>query len=311
MPESHDLLLAFQLAGHELVDLRHVADLVEHDHHALVRTTVERSSQGTDRGGTRGVEVAQGGDHHERGEGRGIESVVGMQHQADVEGSDHGLRGLLTPEHPEEVACNGAVRVGRDEILALAMPVEGGDQGRRLRDEANRLADVGFGRVVVRLGIEERQRGHESLDGVHRGRVGGRRLHHVEDAGGQLVLRPKLLLEGLEFGGVRQPAVPEQEGRLLEGRVPRKRIDVDADVLENAPLTVDERHLSLGGDGVDEPLIELLAADRGHGADSVLSMTIVFSLTPDPLRPGPAEFAGPNSVGPTGADLNGSIHSSA
>ena len=191
--------------------------------------------------------------------------MVGVQDEADVEGPDHRLGGLFSAEHPEEVAGDRAVRVGGDDLLALAMPVECGDQGRGLRDESDRLADVGLRRVVIRLGVEEREARDQRLHGVHGRGVGGRRPDHVEHAGGEFVLRSELLLERGELGGVREVSVPEKVGRLLEGRVPGERIDVDADVFENPLLAVDEGHLRLGRDGVDETLVELLLGGGAHG----------------------------------------------
>ena len=157
MPEAHHALLALELAADKVFDLADIAQLVERMHHRFVRPAVQRPLERAHGGGDGRVHIAERGDRHQRRKRRGVEAMVGVKDQAHVQGLGHRVRGLLAVEHGQERRRDIQRRVRLDEILVLAMPIEVGDQRRRLGEQANPFTGVGLGRLLIRLRVVHRQ----------------------------------------------------------------------------------------------------------------------------------------------------------
>lgn len=93
MAEAHQLERIVLVLGllDELVDVGHVADLVEHAQHRFVRAAMGRSPQGGDAGGDAGERIGAGGAGQTHRGGGGVLLVVGVENEDAVHGlGQHG-----------------------------------------------------------------------------------------------------------------------------------------------------------------------------------------------------------------------------
>ena len=144
--EAHDLLVALEPVAHVRLGVLRRADLLEHLHRLFVRAAVQRSFERRHRAGDRAEHVGERGRDDPRRERGGVHRVVRVEDERGVERV--GVLGarLVPQEHPQEVGGVGQLRVGRQDVLAGAQPVVVRDQRRGLRDQAERLAELGLGR---------------------------------------------------------------------------------------------------------------------------------------------------------------------
>src|SRR5437667_9918716 len=91
--------------------------------HSLIRTSVQRSLQGTDCRGDRRMHIRQRCRGHTRGKSRSVQLVISMQDQCDVQRSLGGGRGLRAIQHEQKIGRMRKRPVRLDDRLALADPV--------------------------------------------------------------------------------------------------------------------------------------------------------------------------------------------
>ena len=260
--EAHHPHLVGQRLPDPRLGLRRRPDLLDHQHDLLVGAAVERALQGADGRDDRRVQVGQRGGGHARGERGGVELVVGVQDERDVEGLLLERVGFRAAQHVEEVGGERELRVRRHERLAPADPLPGGDERRHLRGEPQGLARRRLARVVGGVGVEGGERGHARAQHLHRRRLLRERAEDVEELRRQLAGGRERLQVGVHVLAARQPAVPEEVGDLLEGRVLDEVVDVEAAIDEPALAPVDETDVRRRDDDVLETALALAA----HGA---------------------------------------------
>src|SRR5258705_76863 len=270
--EPHDA----GLVGERLVDPRvgldRVLDLLHHQHDLLVGAAVERALECADAGHDRVVHVGQGGRGDARREGGGVELVVGVEDQRDVEGLGGERRRLLAAHHVQEVTGKVEPRVRGHRGLAAPDPLPGRHQGGQLGGQAQRLSQRGLAAVVGRVRIEGGERGHAGPDHLHRGRLLGEGLENRDQLRGELPVRGggESLQVRVQLLARRQPALPEEEGHFLEGRVRHQIVDVVAPVDEAALAAVDETDLRRGDDDVLETGLQGIDRSVRHGVPALL-----------------------------------------
>ena len=142
--------------------------------------------------------------------------MLGVEDHRDVEGLQH-----LRLRHPpldqvEDVLGEAVLRVGRHHRLPLGGAVGRGDRGRDLGEQPHRLPPLRRVGDVARLRVLKSHEGHRGADRVHRMGVGGEFADDAVQRRADLALGGGLGLEGRELRGVRQLAVPQQVGDLLE-----------------------------------------------------------------------------------------------
>ena len=262
MAEARDLLLARELALHEVVDAVAagvLAEIEQHLHHLGVGAAVQRALQRADGRDDRRVDVGERGGGHARREGRRVQLVIGVQRERDVEGFHRERAGPIPGQHVEEIGGLAHGRIRGNRSAARLHPAPGGDDGARLRRETNRLAVLRLGRRVVGLGVVVRERRRHRPQRVHA--IDRRQAaHQPDDRLGQRPRRRQLRLQIAELRARRQPAMPEQVADLLEGRELGQVVDVVAAVGEHAALAVEIADRRRRRDDVLEPGFAFLAA---------------------------------------------------
>jgi len=152
----------------------------------------------------------------------------------------------------------------RHRLLPAADSMVRADHRGHLRGESDRFADVCRVRVVRGLGIVHAEQRHRGLQGAHR----IRRLRHeperLRDVAGHVAGGRQLHREAVELGRLRQLAVPQQIGDLLEGRQPRELVDVIAAVGQASVGAVQVTQSRLGGHDAFETANQS-ALFLGHG----------------------------------------------
>ena len=152
------------------------------------------------------------------------------------------------------------------DVEALALAVEGGDNGGHAGREARGDPAELLGGEVVRLGVEGAEGGHADLEGAHGERLAGELGDERAVELGEGPLLDEKVVEISEFLAGRKLEVPEEKGGLLEGRVLGQVVDVVAGVDELALLAVDGAEL--GGGDIDA-FKATLDFRSGHGKTSL------------------------------------------
>ena len=129
-----------------------------------------------------------------------------------------------------------AVRV--DDRLAFADAVEDGHDHGDLRGQPVALAHIRFVRRILLVRVVQRQQAHRRAQHLHRRGVRGHAAQEVVDAPVQRARRSQLLGELRQLRRGRQLAEPQQIGGLLEVRVLREFMDIDAAVSQHAGCPV-------------------------------------------------------------------------
>ncbi len=280
MAEAHHLALLGKRLLQERLDLVERADLLEHPHHALVGTAVERPLERPDRRHDRGVEPRLGARRDPCREGRGVELVVGVEDEAGVELAHPFAGGLLTAQHVEEVPGDALPGDRLERPLPAPHAVVGGDDGAEPRGQADRLPAVRLVVVHVRVGVVKREPGHDRVEKVHRVDVGREPVEPAEAPGRERHLPVEALVEVGELLPGRQVPEPEQVDDLLERRAPGEVLDRVAPVDERRAL--DRADRGSARDHALEPAVDraVVALARGHES-------------PAPARRQPPEHDGP------------------
>src|SRR5688572_27085081 len=118
--EAHEAPLLGEGLLREGVHVLHLADLHERAHHRLSGATVQRTLQGADAAGHRGMHVRLRGDDGAGRERRGVQLVLGIEGEARVEGL-HGRRARALPgEHVQEVGAVAQPGGRRYRLLSAA-----------------------------------------------------------------------------------------------------------------------------------------------------------------------------------------------
>ena len=249
MANAHDALAAGQHGLDVRLDVGLVADGLKHLEDGAVGSAVEGPLERADGGGDGGVHVAHGGGGDNGREGGSVHLVLGVERHGDVEDTRRKLGGLFADEGPEEVGGVVEIVARGDDVEALALAVEGSDDGGHARGEARgRPLELFLGEVVG-LGVESAEGGDADLEGAH----GLGRADEFGDEGavevGEGAFDDQERLELIELlpGGKLQ--IPEEKGGLFEGGVLGQVVDVVAGVDELALLAIDAAEL--GGGDVD------------------------------------------------------------
>ena len=137
VPKAHDPILASKALLDVRLHIFHGADFIEHMHHFFVCSTMQRSLQRADGRGDGAVHIAEGANGDARSKGAGIQAMVSVQDQADIKCLRNGDRRACAIQHVQEVGGHVHRCIRTDEWLALAMAIEVGNDGWRLRQEAH------------------------------------------------------------------------------------------------------------------------------------------------------------------------------
>ena len=236
----------------------------------LVRTTVLRAAQRTNRAGDARVHVRAGPGDDTRRERRGVELVLGVQVQRDVHRLDPALRGRPAMQQVQEVPADRLV-VGLDvdphARVAVVVPV--GEHRAEARHQA--VGDVpGAGEVVVFL-LGQRAAEHRDAGAqhVHRMARGGQRLERGADRNRQAAQALQLDLVARELSLARQLAVHQKVGHFLEFAGLGEIEDVVTPVVQVVTTAPDgaERGVAGGDAGQGDGFLRLEAWGLGiaHG----------------------------------------------
>ena len=246
MAHAHDLLLPRERVFQPLFGAFGASDLKQHLHRVRVRAAVERAGEGRDRARDGAVHVGERPGDDAGGEGRGVQLVVGVEDEAHVEDARLALRGRLALEHVEEVRGEVQVRPRLYGVAPLAQPPDGGDEDGELRRQPRGRAQCALAREVARMRVGEGERRNGCAQGVHRLGAARESAHERQNLFGQPLARGQLAPERVQLVAPGQPTVPEQEDRLLEGRVLGEVVYVQPLVDEYAAdaVNVTDRRLS-------------------------------------------------------------------
>ena len=142
-----------------------------------------------------------------------------------------------------------AARVGRDDLLAvddvLHVPDDRGDLG----DNTFGLAKVGFGGVVLAVGVAVARDREHRADDIHRHRRAlleewAAELERLDSLGGECPVGDQFVLEEPAFLGRRLVVVKQEVGDILEGCIGGKVVDLVAAVDERALLDRADRGIT-------------------------------------------------------------------
>jgi hypothetical protein len=275
VPEAEKGLLLGQVASHALGNGLDRAELLEHPHRSLVRTSVRRPLEGADRGGDRGVHVCSRAGYDAGREGRRVQFVLGMQDQGDLEGTALAIGRELAREHRQEVFGVPERGVGLDDGQLLAKTVVPRDDGRQPRNQRGGLAPV-VCRVDCRLGrVGEGEQRCRRPQHLHRRDVVRIAVDQSAGVRRQLPLGQPLLERG-QLLGRRQVTLEQKERDLLVRRMLREIGDVVAAVTKDPLLRVDGAERRLGDHHARER-DRFLRWFRGHDAERVVPRPVMPS----------------------------------
>ena len=159
----------------------------------------------------------------------------------------HHLVGTLSDERVEEIRGEPKLGIALHDVEAFAQPVEGRHDGGGLGHQPHRLAVVGVGRHVLRLGIVQAQHGNRRAQNIH-GSAAGDAPQEVDHGAGQPPLRGQIRLQLGQLARLGQPSIPEKEDSFLEDGVVRQGMNVIAAVAENTQVSVDVANLGFACD---------------------------------------------------------------
>ena len=171
-------------------------------------------------------------------------------------------------------------------LPAPADVLVGGDDHRHLGGEADSLAQRRLAGVVGALRIEGAERGHRGAQHFHRVRVGDG-ADDVVDGARQLARLAQAALEVGEARTLRQLALEEQAGGLLESGAPGEVVDGVAPVAELPRPSIDET----GGRPVE---VDALQAPMDFDSAFITAhrrLLVLRSLRGPPAHPRPCRNA--------------------
>ncbi len=264
MSEAHQLeriVLVLGL-GQELLDVRYVANLVQHGEYGFVRTAVSRSPQGGDTGRDAGKRVGAGGACQTHGGGGGVLLMVGVQdedaihclgqHRADRFDLARGVE-----HHVQEVFRVAQVVARVHQRLTDRVLVNHRGDGWHLGDQAHR-GNLAVVRVVdvQRIVVEGRKRADNA---THDGHGVGVTTETIEE-GLQLLVNHGVVLHGADelcllFGGRQFPVQQEIAGFQIVGFL-CQLLDRIAAMQQDALVAIDVGDLGLARGGRHEAGIE-------------------------------------------------------
>jgi hypothetical protein len=147
---------------------------------------------------------------------------------------------LLAFEHPQQIGGVRQLSARGHRFQSVAQTRMRGDDHRRLRGQAYPLADHGVAGIVRRVGIERGERRGRGTQHIHRmRRFDG--VDDVEDRRGKFPRDLQLSVELRKLRLIRQLAVQQQPGGLLETRTFGKVVDRIAAIAQFADAAVNER----------------------------------------------------------------------
>ncbi len=154
MPEAHQLERIVLVLGlrQEFLDVRYVADLVQHGEYGFVRAAVCRSPQSGDAGCDTGERVGTGGAGEAYGGSRGVLLMVGVQdedaiHCLGQHRADRFDLARSVEHHVQEVFRVAQIVARIHQRLTDRVLVDHCSNGRHLRDQAHR-GNLAMVRVV-------------------------------------------------------------------------------------------------------------------------------------------------------------------
>ncbi len=186
-------------------------------------------------------------------------------------------------------AC-GSLVFGRHDLLARPHPVVHREQGRRLRDQTQRLAPVGLHRVVPPVRVVRRRRRNARPEHRHRRGLLSERRHQVLQELGDLALLDHEVGERVQLRLGRQSQLVEQVDDLLVRGPAGQVVDVVADVPEPPGLPVDVGQPRLG-------CHDLAKASVGHRTLHLLRMVVPPIMPSESRRGCPPDHADPRGRG--------------
>ena len=122
-------------------------------HDILVCPAMQRAFERGDRAGDGGVHVGKRRRDHPSGERAGVHPMLGVQHEARIHHAHQRVVRLFPVQHVQKIRCDAELGIGLDRFLAIAQPMECGDDRGELRGQVNRLALISVGVVAVKIGI--------------------------------------------------------------------------------------------------------------------------------------------------------------
>ncbi|MND83130.1 hypothetical protein D3C80_749800 [compost metagenome] len=272
MAKAHQLeriVLVLRL-GDELVDVRYVADLVQHAQHGFVGATVGRAPEGRDTGCDTGEGVGAGGAGQTHGGGGGVLLMVGMQDEDAIHGlgqhrADRFDLGRGVEHHVQEVFRVVQVVTRVHHGLAHGVLVGHRRDGRHLGDQAHRRNFAVLRVIDVQGVVVERGEGADHT--AHDRHGVGVTAEAVEEAL-QLLVNHGVVLDGADELGllfcVRQLAVQQQVAGFQVVGLFRQLLDRVATVQQYALVAVDIGDLRLARGGRHKARIKGEAARGGQ-----------------------------------------------
>ncbi len=264
MAEAHQLeriVLVLGL-GQELLDVRHVADFVQHGEYGFVRATVCRSPKGGDTGGDTGERVGTGGASQAHGGSRSVLLMIGMQDEDAIHGlgqhrADRFDLARGVEHHVQEVFRVAQVVARIHQRLTDRVLVNHRGDGRHLGDQAHG-GNFAVVRIVDVQGVVvERRKGADNA--THDGHGVGVTTETIEE-GLQLLVNHGVVLHGADelcllLGG-RQFAVQQQVAGFQVVGFFRQLLDRVAAMQQDALVAIDVGDLGLARGGRHEAGIE-------------------------------------------------------
>jgi hypothetical protein len=256
--EAHDLLAALERVAHVCGRVVGRVDLEQHLHDLLVRAAVERTLERADRGCDGGVHVRHGAAGDAGGERRRVHAVLGVQDERGIDDPLLERRRALRRASCRAGWRRARGRPGRDRLLAVAQPLDGGGERDGLRSQPDRPCGrpprATCPRRPGRTPRARRRRCAATPSDDRPERRGERRAARRRN---RQIRRPAAAQPRIELRAVRQLAVPQQVRHFLERRVRGEVVDVVAAVAEHTLGAVDQADPRLGGDDACQPLARI------------------------------------------------------
>jgi hypothetical protein len=174
--------------------------------------------------------------------------VLALKHQGGIKHFAQCLVRLLRIEHVKEVGGDRKLWIGGDGLLAIAQPMERGDDGGVLGRQPDGLAAIGLAVVARQVRVQGAQGADGRAEGVHHlrlGRQGFQQSHHM---GRKSHRCSELLLKLGELGAIGKLFVPEQMSSFLKADLANQIGDLIAAINQTARVTVDEADGARRGD---------------------------------------------------------------
>ena len=179
--------------------------------------------------------------------------MFGVENQRRVERLGERLIGLLAGEHIAVVGRMAQGRIRRDGFLSQLQAGLRGDDGRHLRCEVFRFAQVVRRTDVLRAWVQRPEHRHRCAQPRHGMRRGRRSAQHIDDLPGDGPPASQITAERAQLIGSGNPVMPDQKSALLEGQGLRNVMDSVAAQGQLGDRPIDVGNTRIAGQYTFEP----------------------------------------------------------